>query len=312
MNSCGSPERHPRRVRTTYFGPYLRFLAERFNLLLDDRVPTTNFILVPDGMMCAVLCSFIVKEIRSDPSDVHPACEVLLTREMQPDLLNRASEPQLKFRLPRITRSSVTEEYLDINVCEPTSFPLQPFTEFFCHGALHGQEFQIPLSCTFYASSLHRLRQLARQAQLVSQDLYKYRKVKIKIYVHLCSILLYFLSISDDETAATLGFTREEWRATLQLADRYTEEGDVFGTFGYRQNQNFLREHRESFEQWSREASEWWTEGRLHRSYLRDGFRKMSAALYHVFDLESQQAYLLPLTLGVLLSSKVTRIAENP
>ncbi|GAA5949224.1 hypothetical protein JCM3765_003336 [Sporobolomyces pararoseus] len=249
MNNCGSPERQrARRRRTTYFGPYLRFLAERFNLLLDDRVPTNNFILVPNGMMCAVLCSFIVKEIRLDPDDVHPACEILLTKEMDIEQLiiesfaipsyptpvsqaelfnsrvsqywidlcrhqNRAVEPQLNFRLPRASQTPVAEEYLDINVCEPSPFPLQPFTEFFCHGALHGQEFHIPFSCVFYASSLHRLRQLARQAQIVILDPHKHQKVKVKIYVHLCSILLYFLSISDGETAATLGFTREEWNA---------------------------------------------------------------------------------------------------
>ncbi|GAA5915186.1 uncharacterized protein JCM6883_001759 [Sporobolomyces salmoneus] len=314
-SSCGSPDRLPRRINTAIFGPYLEFLADRLSLFLNELVPTTDFLIVPDGMACSALTTAVLRSMHTQHVEFPPAYEILLDKEMNTDQLARSQssnrspshstlfitlkgiisnhgqspQAQIKIRVPRASHSPITEEYIEVNIKELVPFPLQPFSTFFCRGVLDGTQYHIPMSFTFFASSFNHLRQLSRQAQTVIHDHYKYQKVKRKIYVVLCSMLLYFLNLSSDETAHTLGFTIDEWRSSREIADQYRSE--VFGSFGFRQNRLFLQERGTEFAAWMTEAAEWWCGiGEIameKKRHLKDAFERFQATMYHAFELES-------------------------
>ncbi|GAA5884908.1 hypothetical protein JCM16303_005344 [Sporobolomyces ruberrimus] len=257
MSSCGSPTRAPLRIRTVQFGPYLDFLGQRFPHLLNDLHPIPDFAIVPDGMMCSVLVAAVTRD--SDPEFArrrHPAIDVLLSKEINTDHINLRYDTQIKRRIPKTptpssSRFPPAEEYYESHFHEPLPFPIQPFSAFFCQGTLNGQSFHLPLSSIFFGSSLHSLRQLSHQALTVSHDPWKHRKAKEKIYVVLCSMVLYFLAVStaDQETSGALGSScnQREWRDQRGIVDGYEgEDNEVFGTFGWRQNRTFLEGFVES------------------------------------------------------------------
>jgi len=203
-------------------------------------------------------------------------------------LQRKPVSPQLKMRLPRASHTPIAEAFYDMNVAEPVPFSIQPFEELF--GAVNlssGQSFHIPLSAVFFASSINRLRQLKHQADIVKRDNYKHNKAMEKIYVCLCTMLLYFLSMTNDTTADALKFSSRDWTESRRLADEFGSE--IFGSFGYRQNRIFLERVHEHFGTECRKAAEWWckgAEGQTGRRHLEQGFARMETVLHEIFGIE--------------------------
>ena len=190
-------------------------------------------------------------------------------------------------RLPQESTRPITEAFYDMNVAEPVSFPFQPFPSFFVVANLSGQEFHLPLSADFFAGSLNRLRQLTRQAGDVKHDDYKHKKVMRKIHVCLCTMLLYFLSMTNDETAESLAFKSSDWARSRTLADEFGSE--VYGSYGYSQNRIWLRDVRAHFGAECRNAADFWCQGgedQTGRHHLEQGFARMEMTLYDVFQVE--------------------------
>lgn len=103
----------------------------------------------------------------------------------------------------------------------------------------------------------------------------------------MCAILLYFLCLVDDRSAEFLAFTVDDWRKCRERADEY--ESEVFGTYGFRQNQLFLSEHRHALIAWSSEAAAWWCpggEGHADRSHLLDAFARLQSTLDVAFQVD--------------------------
>jgi len=176
----------------------------------------------------------------------------------------------------------------------------------------------VPKSAIFYATQLHRLRELGRQYDIIELALKErpdqprvndfttcdLQVVANEIYRVLLSSALYSTAMFGSHNGRErLGFSAGVWIETYEMGDRHGSE--VFGTReSIRLNGEFLRGRQAELEEWDKGAVELWCPGSRQqdvydRKLLLNALEEMETNLLAIFEeIVSSLPKLLPLSIA--------------
>ncbi|GAA5989794.1 hypothetical protein JCM5350_002944 [Sporobolomyces pararoseus] len=157
---------------------------------------------------------------------------------------------------------------LSIDLCPPGVFqsydPNRFVAPFFVNSAHSHRKVTLPKSSVFFFSRLDRLRQLDRQLNILKDHqhtsrctcLDKIEVVEDRISQVVLQMLLYFRSMTQSpDSATTLACKTLDWIILVNLGDKLGN--DIFGSFGARQNLEYLKKEQGYFDSIWRRAVRW-------------------------------------------------------
>lgn len=224
-----------------------------------------------------------------------------------------------EFAIPRGVREHGQVSEWNVRTRRPLPLPwtLHDHNQLVLKETVHDQSFEIPQSAVFFASRLHRLRQLAAVLRTVNHEASK--SVRREIYSVLLSMCLYsnvMHHFEEEEPERSgvhlLGFYAMDWLHTFRAG---TAAGST--TFGHAggvgANGEFLHQHRDDLKTWLGDAVKWWCPhlgGRTpsqqwadeeERKIVKEAMQEMMKELFEMFAA-MVRPFLLALHLSLYCS----------